>query len=159
GSFCQVAPTPMEAEAFPSAPYCGPINTNSFPEIEALEGMLVRLEGNGPRGVRLEGLPMCKRPDGDDPRSLVRSLCDPADVVERGDERQGQPDCTQATNVDPWLRDEDGRVCFRGNQACRDEGISYDRLRSSCLDTGDTSVPRCQLADPGAPLLLDTEEV
>ena len=30
-------------------------------------------------------------------------------------------------------------------------------MRSSCLDTGDTLIPRCQLADPGDELLLDLE--
>lgn len=159
GSFCQVAPVEMIADAFPEAPYCGPIGTSDNLDIEALEGMLVRITGNGPRGVRIEGLPVCKRPEGDDPLSQVRSACNPVDVVERDGQLVVQPDCAQATNGDPLLRDEDGDVCFRGNQACLDEGIPFDQLRSSCLDSPTSTAPRCQLADPGDPLLLDTEEV
>lgn len=159
GSFCQVAPVEMVAEAFPEAPYCGPTNTSSNLAVEALEGMLVRITGHGPRGVRLEGLPVCKRPEGDDPVSLVRSTCNDADVVERDGELVVQTDCAQATNGDPLLRDAEGRVCYRGNQACLDEGIPFDQLRSSCLDSPTSTAPRCQLADPGDPLLLDTDEV
>lgn len=159
GTFCQVAPTPMVPDAFPEAPYCGPIRTSNFLDVEALEGMLVRIAPPGSQGVRLEGLPACRRPDGDDPISQVRSTCNPVDIVERDGVLQTLPDCTQANNGDALLRDDDGRVCFRGNQACLDEGIAYDQLRSTCLDTGDTTVPRCQLADPGDPLLLNTDEV
>lgn len=157
GSFCQVKPKEMVAEAFPVAPYCGPIHTGNNLDIEALESMLVRLTGHGPQGVRLEGLPVCKQPEGDDPLSLVRSTCNPADLVRRDGELVVQPDCTQATNGDPLLRDEEGRLCFRGNQACLDEGIPYDQLRSTCLDT--PTAPRCQVAEPGDPLLLDTDGV
>ncbi len=159
GSFCQVAPVPMVAGAFPEAPYCGPINTTSDLDIEALEGMLVRIEGNGPLGVRIEGLPTCKLPEGDDPLSLVRSSCNTADVVERDGELQLQPDCAQAKNGEPLLRDTDGRVCFRNNQACRDEGISFEDLRSTCFDSPTSTSPRCQLAVPGDPLLTNTDEV
>jgi hypothetical protein len=159
GSFCQVAPVPMIAEAFPTAPYCGPITTSNDLSIEALEGMLVELTGQGTLGVRLEGLPVCELPAGDDPIGAVRSSCNLIDIVEdESGNLTPNVDCTQAANGDPVLRDANGRPCLRNNQACRDDGVLYANLRSSCLDTRDPSVPRCQLADPGDPVLIDREE-
>lgn len=158
GSFCQAKSHHMVPAAFPNGPFCGPVNTANDLAVEALEGSLVKITGTGARGVRLEGLPVCEAPEGDDPLSLVRSTCRPDDVVEVDGELALAVDCTIAGNGEPLLRDEDGRVCLRGNQACRDSGRPFTELRSSCLDTGETSTPRCQLAEPGEPLLTDTGE-
>lgn len=155
GSFCQVRPLDMNPEAFPEPPYCGPINTGNDLDIEALEGSLVRITSSSGAGVRLEGLPVCKRPDGlegDEALAAVRSLCSPLDFDDDGAPRV---DCTQGANGEPLLRDASGRVCFRGNQACRDTGRSPTEVRSSCFDTGDNTIPRCELAAPGDPLLVD----
>jgi hypothetical protein len=152
GSFCQVRPLPMTPVAFPIAPFCGPINTANDLSVEALEGTLVKITGTGTRGVRPEGLPVCRAPEGDDPLSRVRSSCRPQDVVDG----QLAVDCSIATNGEPLLRDEDGTVCLRGNQACTDDGRPFTALRSSCLDTGDPGTPRCVLGQPGEPLLTNT---
>jgi hypothetical protein len=156
GSFCQVEAQEVKPDAFPEAPYCGPIFTDQDLSIEAQEGSLVRITGNGPLGVRLEGLPLCALPPGDDPVGAVRSTCNDGDVEQ--DASGGwvaRTDCTQAQNGDALLRDDEGRPCFRGNQACLDEGAPYTSYRSSCLDTG--VGPRCRLADPGEPLMTNAE--
>lgn len=157
GSFCQVQPVDMITDAFPEAPYCGPITTSNDLSIEALEGMLVKLSGESGEGVRLEGLPVCRRPEGDNPVQQVRSSCNLVDIVEENGELVPNEDCTQAANGEPILRDASGQVCLRNNQACRDDGRLYTELRSSCLDTGNTAVSRCVLAEPGEPVLLDKE--
>jgi hypothetical protein len=158
GSFCQVAPLTVDPEAFPTVPYCGPIRTAGELQIEAMEGSLIKIEGNSTLGVRLEGLPICQRPSDEDPLNAVRSSCNRADLEQDGAGNWvPRVDCAQAANGEPLLRDEDGNVCFRHNQACRDTGQLYSELRSSCLDTGPPT-PRCQLADPGDDVLLDLEE-
>lgn len=154
GSFCQVRPLDMNPEAFPEAPYCGPIRTSNNLDIEALEGSLVRITGTGASGVRLEGLPVCKQPDGlegQEALDAVRSLCNPLDF----DDGEPRTDCAIAKNGEPLLKDLEGRYCFRGNQACRDNGRAPTEVRSSCFDNGDASIPRCQLAEPGDPVLVD----
>ncbi len=158
GQFCQVIPQAMPAVAFPTAPYCGPINTqqevdgNGTLLIEALEGSLVKIESTGTLGVRVGGLPACKHPGGDDPIHAVRSSCN---LTEEDGESVKAVDCTVAQVGDELLRDEFGQVCFRNNQAClrENDNQSFLDVRSTCND--DPSVPRCLLAEPGDPVLED----
>jgi hypothetical protein len=146
GTFCQVTPLTMPddvvADMFPTVPYCGPIRTGANLDVESFEGALVKLEGGTANGVRIEGLPVCKKPDGidnmvDAARS-VRSSCFLADEVQ---------DCTLAQAGDVILRDEDGRPCFRNNQACRNDGTPWQQLQSTC--NPDVTLQRCELAEPG----------
>ena len=150
GQFCQVEPLPLPLTAFPTAPYCGPINTQSDLSIEALEGALVKIVG-GPDGIRPGGLPVCKRPDGDDPLHQVRSTC--FKTLDDGRPVHA-PDCTLAEAGDRILRDDEGNVCFRGNQACKwSPGLVAEDVRSTCNE--DPAKRRCEDALPGDPVLTN----
>jgi hypothetical protein len=150
GTFCQVIPLSMPEDVvgdmFPTVPYCGPIRTGNNLDVESFEGSLVKIEGSSPRGVRLEGLPVCKKPDGIDNMSdavrAVRSSCFITDEL---------TDCAVANAGDVILRDGDGRPCFRNNQACLDDGRPSTELQSTC--NPDTTLSRCELANPGDPVL------
>ncbi len=153
GAFCQVTPLPMVGLAFPDyseGAYCGPINTGRDLSVEALEGSLVSLSGTGPLGVRLGGLPVCKKPDGDDPLRAVRSSCN---LVDADGKAVDEEDCTLAVAGDDILRDAQGSPCFRGNQACKDEGIPFGDLQSTC--NPDESKDRCITALPGEAVAKD----
>lgn len=150
GTYCQVKPLPMNPDAFPEMPYCGPNRTDLDLSIEALEGSLVELTSASALGVRLGGLPVCKKPDGDDPLRQVRSSCN---VVDADGRAVDLPDCAIAEAGDAVLRDAQGSPCFRHNQACRDDGVPSDQLQSTCNPNPD--LPRCEEALPDEPYLRD----
>jgi len=159
GTFCQVDALTLPAEAFPEAPYCGPITTQSIVGddgellIERFEGGLVKIVGASATGVRPSGLPICKEPVDDDPLTAVRSTCY---LVRPNGNPVTRTDCSEALPGDPVLRDENGTVCWRGNQACMAEpNVTSDDVRSTCND--DASLPRCELALPGDPVLTDCD--
>jgi hypothetical protein len=152
GTFCQVAPLPMNPEAFPEMPYCGPNRTDFDLTTEALEGSLVELTSSSPLGVRLGGLPVCRKPDGADPLHQVRSSCN---LVDADKKPVDLPDCTLAEAGDTILRDAQGSPCFRHNQACKDEGMPSDELQSTC--NPDETKQRCATALPGEPVLRNED--
>jgi hypothetical protein len=157
GSFCQVVPQILPGDAFPTAPYCGPINTQNILGddgdllIERYEGSLVKIVGTGTLGVRPSGLPICKEPVDDDPLTAVRSTCY---LVRPNGNPVTKTDCTMASPGDPVLRNDLDAVCWRGNQACRLDGNqTSEDVRSTCND--EPTLSRCQLAEPGDPVLTD----
>lgn len=141
---CQVKPVTPPSGSWPKyfadSPYCGPIHTdNTSPLVsEMYEGKLVKIDdSHGP--IRVEGLPLCRHVDD---LQSVRSSCNVTDAV---------PDCSIAKAGDKILRDPQGTVCYRWNQACANEGTAWTKLRSSC--NPDPSLPYCNEAAAGQPLL------
>jgi hypothetical protein len=147
-----VKPVPMVASAFPKAPSCGTTRTDQLSAVEKLEGSLVQLTSSSTQGVRLGGLPVCKRPEGDDPIHAVRSTCNLQQTIDGQVRPVEAPDCTVAGLGDPILRDALNRPCFRGNQACKDDGRPAAGLRSTCNPAATES---CALAEPGDKVLRD----
>ena len=143
--FCLVDPVPAPMLAWPKTtngafPYCGPYHTDRENPLntESYEDKLVTLTSSD-GALRVEGLPLCKKVDD---LSSVRSTCHLSDDV---------PDCPLARAGDEILRDAQGQACWRGFQACKDEGIPWQQLRSTC--NGDATLDYCTPAEAGDPVL------
>lgn len=149
GFFCQVLPVPAPSQAWPSTngstfPYCGPYHTDNEAPLntESYEGKLVTLSSSD-GAVRFEGLPVCKYVAD---ITSVRSTCNLTDEVS---------DCPLARAGDQLLRNPQGALCYRGYQACKDDGRDWNTLRSTC--NSDSSLDYCYAAEPGDPVLRNDQ--